>query len=371
MTSVSIPLASFNLSGGIKVLVVIANGLARRGCAVTFVAPDFASDSPFPLEPGVVVRRLGTGPAWLPHGLKQLYYYLKLAVTSADGADVCLANYYPTSFCAAVSRLLTSRSTVVAYYVQGHEAISHGLIAEAGRVSRWLRYGLARASYKLPVFFICVSRWVRDRIGQPAALVGHAPALDLSVFRPQRSTAPRAPAVVVGTIGRRSETKDYDLFLAAIGQLSGHDLKVLVASPIRDEVPLPPGVAAEALHCTSESDMVKFYNRCDIFVLTSRVEGFPLPPLEAMACGCAVVATRCGGIADYAEEGTNCLLVPTRDPTALAGAIRTVSEDAQLRQRLAAAGPVTARRFERDRLLQQFIAQLEDLTGPPFRAVVA
>ena len=359
--AVSIPLGGFNLSGGIKVLIVLANGMACRGWRVRFIVPDFARDSPFPLEPGVSVQSIRTGPAWLPLAWRQLLYYLRLMRIAAVDADVCLANYYPTSICATVSRLMTNRSAVVAYYVQGHEAVSHGLIAEANRVSRWTRYLVARVSYTLPVSFICVSRWVRDQIGRRDAMVAHAPVLDLAVFQPA-PVARRRTRIVIGTIGRTGETKDYDLFLAAIAQLRGRsDLEVIVASPNRGEVPLPQGLVAEAVHATSEAAMVEFYRRCDVFVLTSRVEGFPLPPLEAMACGCAVVATRCGGITDYAQDGVNCLLVPPRDAQALAEALRTVADDATVRARLAAAGLETVRLFERDRMLSQFLTQFESL----------
>ena len=114
--------------------------------------------------------------------------------------------------------------------------------------------------------------------------------------------------------------------------------------------------------------MVEFYNRCDVFVLTSRVEGFPLPPLEAMACGCAVVATRCGGVGDYARDGVNCLTVPTRDADALARALDTVCGDAALRAALAATGLVTVKEFERGAMLARFLEHLELLFPPRPRA---
>ena len=353
--TVSIPLGSFNLSGGVKVLVTLANEMAVRGWRVTFLAPDFADVPPFPLRPDVEMVSVRTGPAWLPLQLRQVYHYAKLAVLSARRADICLANYFPTAYCAVLSRLLTNRRASVVYYVQGYEAVSHGLIADAHPLSRMIRYLLARFSYRLPALIICVSDWVRGQIGRDGSMVAHAPALDLSVFCARSPTRGNS-SVVIGTIGRKGKTKGYEYFLQAIELLPDLSrVRVLVASPEPGEVPVPCQVPAERLLARSEQAMAEFYNCCDIFVLPSRVEGFPLPPLEAMACGCAVVVTACGGVSDYAQDGVNCLVVPPADPHALAKAVWTLCQDPPLRGRLSEEGLKTARRFERTRMAERFL----------------
>lgn len=358
---VCIPIGGFNLSGGVKVLVLIANGMAARGWRVSFVAPDFAAESPFPLAPDVSVTTLGSGPRWLPLSTRKILYYLHLGLVAARGARVCLANYYPTAFCAVLSRWVCNRASRVVWYVQADEAVSHGLLAEAGRASRLLRYGFARLSHRLPLSTICVSRWVRSRIGHPADPVRYAPAVDPAVFHPG-PLHPDRGRLVVGTIGRRGKTKGYEVFLEAVRRLPRpHDLKILVASPTPDEVPLPVGVDAEGVHTRSDQAMAEFYRRCDIFVLPSRMEAFPLPPLEAMACGCAVVSTACGGVEDYAENGVNCLLVPPGDPASLAAAVWTACTDDPLRSRLARHGAMTARRFERDAMVREFVALVSEV----------
>lgn len=72
-------------------------------------------------------------------------------------------------------------------------------------------------------------------------------------------------------------------------------------------------------------------------------EGFFLPGLEAMALGTAVVMSRCGGSAAYADHGINCILAP-RDPQALAAAAVDLLVDPTARAQLVEAGKATVER---------------------------
>ena len=76
---------------------------------------------------------------------------------------------------------------------------------------------------------------------------------------------------------------------------------------------------------------------CDIVVCPSRFEGLPRALMEAMGLGCAVIGTRVDGIGEIIEHEVSGLLVPPRDPQALADAIRRLAGDPALRERLGAA----------------------------------
>jgi glycosyltransferase involved in cell wall biosynthesis len=71
------------------------------------------------------------------------------------------------------------------------------------------------------------------------------------------------------------------------------------------------------------------------------VDGLPNALLEALAAGRAVVATRVGGIADVVEDGLNGLLVPEKDPEALAAALGRLVRERETREHLGQ----TARRW--------------------------
>jgi len=107
-----------------------------------------------------------------------------------------------------------------------------------------------------------------------------------------------------------------------------------------------------------EEKLVEIYNSSNIFVSSSLVEGFALPPAEAMACGCAVAATDSGGIREYAENEVNTLLSKPSDIEALARNIIRLIEDDALRIRLAKKGYEKIQSFTWERstsLLEQFL----------------
>jgi len=91
---------------------------------------------------------------------------------------------------------------------------------------------------------------------------------------------------------------------------------------------------------------------------TGKMEGIPVFLMEAMAAGLPVVATDISGIAELVEDGVSGLLVPERDPVALAAAVSRLAGDPELRRRFGRAGRERVRRsFE----LSRSVAALRDL----------
>jgi glycosyltransferase involved in cell wall biosynthesis len=100
-------------------------------------------------------------------------------------------------------------------------------------------------------------------------------------------------------------------------------------------------------------------------VVPSLYEGFSLPAIEAMACGVPLVATTGGALPEVVgRDGATGLLVPPGDPSALAGAIGRLLDDADLRRRVGDAG----RRRVLDRFTWQATARA---TVEQYRAVLA
>jgi glycosyltransferase involved in cell wall biosynthesis len=86
------------------------------------------------------------------------------------------------------------------------------------------------------------------------------------------------------------------------------------------------------------SDIPGILADCDIFVLSSDWEGLGIVLIEAMASGKPIVATNVGGIQEVVEDGVTGILVPSRNPEALAKAILRLAKDDKLRKEMGEKG---------------------------------
>jgi glycosyltransferase involved in cell wall biosynthesis len=210
--------------------------------------------------------------------------------------------------------------------------------------------------------------------------------VDVDRFRPQSVDAarldhlaglPPAPAGVVriGLLATYARWKGHDVFLKAAAQL----LRDAPRAPVRfyiiggpvyctDGSQFTPAELRRAARDLGSAEHVGFiefqdaperiYPALDVVVHAStRPEPFGLTIVEAMACGCAVVAAHAGGAAEIVDPGRNALGTPPGDVPALTQALQTLLADAALRARLGAAGRQTAlTRFAAPRLADQLMA---------------
>lgn len=141
-------------------------------------------------------------------------------------------------------------------------------------------------------------------------------------------------AVVVGQVGRLVLEKGYAELIEAAESLDGRFV-VLCVGPEDPDKPdaVPPdliarGKSAGVRFLGMRTDVERLYQALDVFVLASHREGFPRAAMEAAAMGLPVIATDIRGCREVVDDGVNGLLVPVRDPHALAEAIaRTADPD--------------------------------------------
>jgi glycosyltransferase involved in cell wall biosynthesis len=200
-------------------------------------------------------------------------------------------------------------------------------------------HGRVLASYREEFSFITTSGWNRDRLREmgldPTDVV--SPGIDLEVFRALDDV--RRHDDLMLAIGRGHWIKNLDLTVEAwqaLGDPPPAELRLYGSEPdTRDKFSSLPYVMKP-----SDAEVNRLLNEATVFVQTSIHEGFCLPPLEAMAAGCAVVCTDAHGNLDYCEDGVNCLM-PEATAEGVAAALRRVLEDRELRERLVRNGHET------------------------------
>lgn len=93
------------------------------------------------------------------------------------------------------------------------------------------------------------------------------------------------------------------------------------------------------------AEMAGLYDTHDVYVNPTNADNMPISVLESLAAGVPVVSTNVGGIPDLLEHGGDGVLVPPRDPEALAAAVLSLLDDPALAERVIAAGVRKARAF--------------------------
>jgi glycosyltransferase involved in cell wall biosynthesis len=222
-----------------------------------------------------------------------------------------------------------------------HVHTRHGQRAEITRGQKWLIKLASWGAHE----FVCVS----DDAGRVAVAQGVSAkrirtvrnGIDLTKFD-YRGPQPGGPAVLVA---RLSPVKDVETLLRAAAQaVAGQpDFRLEIAGdgscrPALQQLATELGLGERVRFLGEVRDVPALLARAGLLVLSSLSEGVSLTLLEGMARGLPVAATRVGGNPEVVADGETGLLVPPRDPAALANAMLRLWRDADLARRMGSAG---------------------------------
>jgi glycosyltransferase involved in cell wall biosynthesis len=113
-----------------------------------------------------------------------------------------------------------------------------------------------------------------------------------------------------------------------------------------------------------QDQVLNWWQRGAIGVLTSDNEGMPVSLMEAAACGVPVVATAVGGVPELVQDGVTGLLVPVGDACVLATALKRLLIDGQLRLHMSTAARQRAElNFSIARQVDQLLALWSEVLG--------
>ncbi len=329
--------------GGFKIVYEYANRLVERGHAVNLVHPlDLDNSHGLLWRTCVRVRRFF---GFLMRGRwVQLHPAVNFLVTPSPeekfipDSDRVIATAWQT---ANWINGYTSKKGEKFYFIQHYEIWS----GDKQSVDK---------AWKLKLKKIVISQWltsIAKQFGETSIWIPNA--IDTDIFRVIEPIEQRKP-FTIGMFYHTYKWKGFSdgLEAVAIAKRKYPQITVRLFGAFPKPKKMP--VWVEYTRNPSLEKLVALYNEVSIFVHSSLIEGWGLPPAEAMACGCAVAMTDSKGIMDYAENDKNALISPAQSPEQLAANIVCLIENNEKRIELAKAGNKRIKLFTWDKAVTSF-----------------
>lgn len=192
--------------------------------------------------------------------------------------------------------------------------------------------------------------------------------LDVERYRPAKRVLPpvlEGAGMVIGSVSLLRQEKGHDVLVEAFAQVAREipsSRLLMVGSGPKEQVirrlAASLGVAEKCCFQPTTPDVTPWLRAIDIFVQPSRSEAFSNSLMEAMACGRAVVASRVGGNPELVTDGETGRLFESGSAGDLAGVLRNLAANANLRQRL---GDAAARKIRQRFSIQASAHVMEDI----------
>lgn len=292
---------------------------------------------------------------WIrPNAASRSRWITKRLIKFCPTSDIVIATHSLTAFAAAE---IKEKSGSQAYHhMQGYEP----WFSDDKRISE-----IIKPVYRLDLKRIANCSWLADQVTKEhSPILGLVfPGVDQSIFNIQTVSAPESifkiedssPIKILSYCDPRPLKGWHESVLAMSNvferidkskriewHVFGHGNFTKIDVPVRHHGFL------------SHAELADLYRSCDLLFLPSWFESFPLQPLEAMACGVAVITTRIG-TEDFAFNEQTALVVEPKAPDQLADAILRLINDAPLRKNLSIQGSKIASEFTWERSSQQLI----------------
>ena len=345
-----------HFTGGNRVVYEHTRELLRRGHEVTIVVPQAA---PVPWTRAGRKALLGVFVEALLLRSMRMVRFFGLEdrihrVPALDPAhfpdgDVILATAWDTADAVAKAPRRCGRG---AYLIQHYEAFAAG------------SEDAVDATWRLPLEKIVIARWLADLGRERFGVSVWGPIIngvDHDLFH-ERGRGENDPPVV-GFMYERIPWKGTADAIAAVGiaRRTVPGLRVLMFGRHRLRETLRAG--DRFVRNPSPERLAKLYRACDFFVSPSWTEGWGLPAMEAMASGCALVATETGWVPDHGKPGETLLAVPPQRPDRIAAELVRLATDRPLARRIAAAGVADAGHFRWSLATDQLESVLREIVA--------
>lgn len=303
------------ISGGVMILVTYAHELSLLGHEVTVI-----TNNPIAWR-RMLANILKQKPDWMRNYKFNLLRVPEIKEKYLGKADVLMVSSYKN---ALEVKDFSDKVGRKAYLAQHDERLYHGQPDEVSR------------AYRLPFKFIAVSTWIKDWLkkdfNQDAELLINT--LDKNIFFP-REQKRESDTIRILMLHHTYEWKGTAEGVNIVNELKKKYKNIkLVMYGARQE-----DVSCDEYHYKPFGiETAKLFSSCDIFLCPSWDEGFGLPSLEAMACGCAVVTYDNGGSRDFAFDGETAMVAGRKDVEDLKNKLEILIKDTEIRKRIVEKG---------------------------------
>jgi glycosyltransferase involved in cell wall biosynthesis len=224
------------------------------------------------------------------------------------------------------------------------------------------------ATFGAPFPKVCISTYMRSvalSVGvRPSQAVYVPLAIHHDKYRLTRPMAGRAPRVAVQYNPAPWKGPEAGLEALRLAKARVPELEAVLFG-LGDRGPADLGWVTYVARPSQDELVDEIYNGSRAYLSSSRREGFGLPSLEAMACGCAAVTTDSGGPRDYAVDGQTARVVAVDDAVGLADALVGLLTDEPARLALAERGRRRALEFNWEHSAAELEAFLDRYRSDP------
>lgn len=356
---------SLELGGSQRIAVTLAGELRDRGHAVALLTLNSPANDHFDVPEGVTrkVLNIYRSPPG-PFGRFAAAFHRWRAIRRV------VLEHMPTTVIAfgdlvAIRVFLSSPGTRHHLVANERTDPRHRRLSMKWAILRLITY---RYSRYLVVQTSSVEAWAKSAVRQEGIRVIPNPVRLVPRYSARPERLARRPTLI--GVGRLSHEKGFDLLLSAFAQsdlhCSGWQLVILGDGPQRALLELIAarlGISDSVVLPGAVKNPEAWLQHSEIFVLSSRYEGFPNALLDAIACEIPVIAFSCpSGPAEIIAHERTGLLVPPTDVAGLAEAIVRLAGDECLRQRIvSAATREVADRLNPDRICRHWEDLIADL----------
>jgi len=346
---------------------LLANAWAEQGREVTIVTLDHGVPPAYPIQPGVRIEGLGllSESKHLVEGLmKNVRRVQNLRRTiHKSRPDVVISFVDVTN---VLTLLATRRLGIPIIVSERVDPSQHDI----GPIWNCLRLFLYRFAETVVCQTPSIPAWFNRRTRIKWCIIPNPVVVPCALSMSEGGQIKNRSGRVLIAMGRLTSQKGFDILLEAFSAIAGAhpewSLTILGDGPLKRRLETQAdflGLQGRVCFPGEVSDPLSALRAADLFVLSSRFEGFPNALCEAMACGLPAVSFNCpSGPADIIRDGIDGILVAPENVPALATVLDRLMSDAQERKRLALRAPEVTTRFSLESILLLWEKLFEELT---------